>query len=126
MNVREAIVAADEKFTAAFNRGDAARVAAFYTEQGQLLPPNADFMSGREAIQAFWQGALDMGIAAAQIETLEVEDHGDTAIEVGTYTLHAQDGTELDTGKFIVIWKRVGGEWKLHRDIFNSSKPAPA
>jgi uncharacterized protein (TIGR02246 family) len=126
MNVREAIEAADKRFTAAFNRGDAAGVAAFYTEQGQLLPPNADFMSGREAIQAFWQGALDMGIAAAQLETLEVEDHGDTAIEVGTYTLHAQDGTELDAGKFIVVWKRVGGEWSLHRDIFNSSKPAPA
>ena len=125
-NVREAIAAADDRCMATFNRGDAAGVAALYTEQGQLLPPNADFMIGREAIQAFWQGAMDMGIATAKIEILEVEEHGDTAIEVSTYTLHAQDGTELDAGKFIVIWKRVEGEWKLHRDIFNSSKPAPA
>ena len=124
--VREAIAAADEVFVATFGRGDAAGVAALYTEQGQLMPPNADFMVGRDAIQAFWQGAMDMGIAAAKIEILEVEGHGDTAIEVSKYTLHAKDGSELDAGKFIVIWKRVEGEWQLHRDIFNSSKPAPA
>jgi uncharacterized protein (TIGR02246 family) len=125
-NIREAIVAADERFVAAFNGGDAAAVAAFYTEQGQLLPPNAEPMTGKQAIQAFWQGAMDMGIASAQIELGEVEQHDDTAIEVGTYMLHAQGGEELDAGKYIVIWKRVGGEWKLHRDIFNSSKPVPA
>ena len=123
--VRDAIVAANEKFVAAFNKGDAAGVAALYTEQGQLLPPNADFMIGRQANQAFWQGAMDMGIASAKIETLEVEGHGDTAIEVSKYNLYAQDGQELDAGKFIVIWKREGGQWMLHRDIFNSSKPAP-
>jgi uncharacterized protein (TIGR02246 family) len=123
--VREAIAAAGEAFTSAYNGGDAAGMAALYTEEGQLLPPNADFMIGREAIQAFWQGVMDAGIASIKIELLEVDDHGDTAIEVSKYALHAQDGTELDAGKFIVIWKRVEGEWKLHRDIFNSSKPAP-
>jgi uncharacterized protein (TIGR02246 family) len=124
--VREAIAAAGEAFAAAYNGGDAAGVAALYTEEGQLLPPNADFMVGREAIQAFWQGVMDAGIASVKIEIVEVDGHGDTAIEVSKFTLHAQDGTELDAGKFIVVWKRVEGEWKLHRDIFNSSKPAPA
>ena len=123
--VREAIWAADEVFMAAYGRGDAAGVAALYTEGGQLLPPNADFVIGREAIQAFWQGVMDAGIASAEIEILEVEAHGETAIEVSTFALHAQDGTELDAGKFIVIWKHVEGEWKLHRDIFNSSRPVP-
>jgi uncharacterized protein (TIGR02246 family) len=123
--VRDVIAAASQKFVATFDKGDAAGVAALYTEGGQLLPPNASSMTGREAIQAFWQGAMDMGIASAQIETLEVEGHGDTAIEVGKYKLFAKDGQELDTGKFIVIWKREGKQWRLHRDIFNSSKPAP-
>jgi uncharacterized protein (TIGR02246 family) len=124
--VREAIAAAGGAFAAAYNRGDAAGVAALYTVEGQLLPPNADFMIGREAVQAFWQGVMDAGIASLKIEIREVEDLGDTAIEVSEYTLYAQGGEELDAGKFIVIWKRVEGEWKLHRDIFNSSQPAPA
>ena len=123
--VRKAIAAANETFVAAFNSGDAAGVAALYTEDGQLLPPNADVMAGKEAIQAFWQGAMDAGIASAQLKIVEVEGHGDTAIEVSQYTLGGAGGQVLDQGKYIVIWKREHGGWKLHRDIFNSSMPAP-
>ena len=82
-------------------------------------------MAGKGAIQAFWQGAMDMGIKSAQLEIDEVEAHGDTAIEVSTYTLRGEGGQALDQGKYIVIWKREAGKWKLHRDIFNSSLPAP-
>jgi uncharacterized protein (TIGR02246 family) len=123
--IRDAIAAANVEFVAAFGRGNAAGVAALYTEGGQLLPPNADVMTGKEAIQAFWQGAMDMGIRSAQLEIVEVEDHGDTAIEVSRYTLCGEGGQVLDRGKYIVVWKREGGQWKLHRDIFNSSMPAP-
>jgi uncharacterized protein (TIGR02246 family) len=122
--IRDAIAAANDEFMAAFGRGDAAGVAALYTEGAQLLPPNADVMAGQEAIQAFWQGAMGMGIQSAQLEIVEVEGHGDTAIEVSRYTLGA-GGQVLDRGKYIVVWKREGGQWKLHRDIFNSSMPAP-
>ena len=123
--VRDAIAAADENFMATFSQGDAAGLAAFYTEKGQLLPPNSDFVTGRQAIQAFWQGAMDMGIKSVKLEIVEVEGHGDTAIEVGKYTLQGLGRKPLDTGKYIVIWKQVDRRWKLHRDIFNSSMPAP-
>ncbi len=123
--IRNAIAGANEAFMDAFNRGDAAGVAALYTEGGQLLPPNADTMAGKGAIQAFWQGAMDMGIQSAQLEIVEVEGHGDTANEVSRYTLCGEGGQVLDQGKYIVIWKREAGKWKLHRDIFNSSLPAP-
>ena len=121
--VRDAITAANEDFMAAFNRGDAAGIAALYTVNGQVLPPNGDFVTGKEAVQAVWQAIMDMGIKEAKLETVEVEDHGDTAIEVSKYTLKGDEGQVLDTGKYIVIWKQQNGDWKLHRDIFNSSMP---
>jgi ketosteroid isomerase-like protein len=68
---------------------------------------------------------MDSGIKGATLETVELEGHGDTAIEVGRYTLRGEEGQTLDRGKFIVIWKQVEGEWKLHRDMFSSSMPAP-
>jgi ketosteroid isomerase-like protein len=83
--IRDAIAAAIEKFMAAFSRGDAAGCAALYTEQGQLLPPNSDVIAGKQAIQTFWQSAMHMGITAVKLETAEVEGHGNTANEVGTY-----------------------------------------
>jgi ketosteroid isomerase-like protein len=68
---------------------------------------------------------MDSGIKAMTLESVEVEGHGDTAIEVGKYTLHDEGGQPLDEGKYIVIYKQEDGEWKLHRDIFNSSMPIP-
>ena len=123
--IHNAIAAADEKFVAAFSNADAAGLAALYTKNGQILPPNGDFVTGKEAIQGFWQALFDMGIKEAKIEIVEVEGHGDTAIEVSKFKLKGADGQVIDKGKFIVIWKQEGGQWKLHRDIFNSSMPPP-
>ena len=123
--VRAAIVAGVESFMDAFRRGDAEGLAALYTENGQVMPPNSDFVTGRQAVQMFWQAVMDMGIKEAKLEILEVEGHGDTAIEVSTFTLLGEEGQVLDKGKYMIIWKQEEGQWKLHRDIFNSSMPAP-
>ena len=47
------------------------------------------------------------------------------AYEVGRYALSGQVG-DIDHGKYIVVWKKVGGQWKLHRDIFNSDVAPPS
>ena len=122
--VHEAIVAADEKFMESFNGGDAAGLADLYTENGQLLPPGSDLITGVAAIQTFWQGAMNMGIKTARLETVETEGHGDTAIEIGKYILSGETNNVMDRGKYMVIWKQVGSQWKLHRDIWNSSLSA--
>jgi uncharacterized protein (TIGR02246 family) len=122
--VYETIVAADKTFMDTFAQGDAAGIAALYTENGQFLPPNGDFVSGQHAIQTTFQALMDSGIKSIKLDTLEVESYGDTASEVGKYTLEGEGGQVLDKGKFIVIWKQEAGQWKLHRDIINTSMPA--
>jgi uncharacterized protein (TIGR02246 family) len=124
--IRDAIMAGNEKLMAAASRGDAAGMAALYTENGQVLPPNSDVVSGRQAIQSFWQGAIRMGIKAVKLETVEVESHGTTANEVGKFTIQGEGGLVVDTGKYVVIWKQEAGQWKLHRDIWNGSRPVPS
>jgi uncharacterized protein (TIGR02246 family) len=123
--LQAAIAAANQVFMQRVGEGDAAGLAALYTEQGQVLPPNGDFVTGREGIQAMWQSVMDMGIRGARMDIVEVEDHGNTAIEISKYTLFGEGGTTVDEGKYMVVWKVEGGEWKLHRDIFNSSMPPP-
>jgi uncharacterized protein (TIGR02246 family) len=122
-DVRQAIAAVNRDFVNAFARGDAAGMGALYTTSGQLLPAHSDVVTGRQAIQAFWQAVMEMGIREATLETVELEAYGDSANEVGRYTLRGDAGQELDRGKYVVIWKREGGQWKLHRDIWNSSLP---
>jgi uncharacterized protein (TIGR02246 family) len=122
--VRAAIEAANTQAMDAFRRRDAAGLASVYAEQGALLPPNAESVRGRQAIQRTWQGAFDAGLTACRIETLDVESAGELAIEEGRYTLYAGDHQVADEGKYIQIWKREAGQWKSHRDIWNSNRPA--
>ena len=48
------------------------------------------------------------------------------ALDRGTYSLTiAPDGTaQTDTGKYVVVWRKIGREWKVAADIFNSDLPA--
>ena len=123
--VRAAIEAANAQFSAAAAKSDGAGLAALYAADGQVLPAGSDVIRGTDAIQKFWQGALDSGIAGVGLKTLEVFDHGSTATEVGQYELRDKTGKVLDHGKYIVVWRREGGHWKLLRDMFSTNEPAP-
>lgn len=122
--LRKAIVAANAEFAAAFARGDGTGIAALYATDGRLLPPNGNIVIGRSAIQSFWQGAIDSGLKQVKLETIELYGAGGTTAEVGTYSLLDGNGRVVDTGKYVVLWKREKGKWRLYRDIWNSNAPA--
>ncbi|MCJ8269949.1 MAG: SgcJ/EcaC family oxidoreductase [Psychrosphaera sp.] len=120
-DIHAAIRAADDEFEAAFAKSDSARLSNLYTDEALVMPTGAESAKGKAAIAAFWQGAMDMGIKSAKLDIQELEQHGDTVIDVGLYTLKSADDEVLDQGKYIVIWKNEDGNWKIHRDMFNSS-----
>jgi uncharacterized protein (TIGR02246 family) len=123
-DIRTQIESANAQFVNAFTRGDATTLASLYTSGAQLLPAHSDFVVGAGAIRAFWQSVIDMGLKGASLETIDVEGHGDTAIELGRYRLLAAGDVVADQGKYIVVWKNDNGAWKLHRDIWTTSQPA--
>ncbi len=122
-NVREAIEEADRKFMALYKAGDSAGVAALYSEDPVLMPPGMDFVRGKEAIQQTFEAFRSMGVAELVFDIVEVDHCADHAIEMSTFKLLGAGSQLLDQGKYIVVWKHERGEWKLHRDIFNSSMP---
>ena len=124
-DIRTEIEAANKVLEAVVSRSDGPGMAALYTDNAQLLPGQSDFVTGTKAISQFWQAAFDSGLKGVSLVTVEVEKHGDTANEIGTIELRDADGKVLDNGKYIVIWKKEGNSWKLHRDMWNSSV-APA
>jgi ketosteroid isomerase-like protein len=66
---------------------------------------------------------LDAGVGDISLATQEVEEAGDSAVEVGAISATAPgdgDARVTLTGKYIVVWRRDGGgNWRLHRDIWN-------
>lgn len=118
--VRQSIEAQNARFERFMENQQFDSLATLYTAGGQLMAPNAPTASGANLIGAF-EAMAEMGVSSIDLQTMEVEAAQDFAYEVGTYTIQAEGGAEVDNGKYVVIWKREDGEWKLHRDIFNSS-----
>ena len=111
------------KFAEAFNKGDAVAVASMYTTDAVVLPPGAAMVKGRTAIQSFWQGASQQ-LGDMKLTTLEVKPlGGGWARELGTFSLKlkSQPGQEA-VGKYVVLWQKVGEEWQLATDIWNTNK----
>ena len=124
-DIRPQIESANAQFVSAFKRGDATGIANLYTAEAQLLPANSDFVRGTAAIRTFWQSVIDTGLKGASLDTIELEAHGDTVIEIGRYRLLAAGDAVADQGKYIVVWKHDTDKWKLHRDIWTTSQPPP-
>ena len=114
-----------ESWAAAYNSGDAAAVAAFYTEDGMRMPPNAPAVEGREAIQGQIAGSLEMGAAKVELGTDEMATSGEMGFARGTYVIYDAEGTEVDRGKWMQVGKKVGDSWYAYRDIWNSDNPLP-
>ncbi|TGE14742.1 YybH family protein [Hymenobacter elongatus] len=123
-SVRDEIRRANDTFEASFERGDAAAIADLYTSAGVLLPTGLEPIEGAAGIQAFWQGAMAMGVKQVKLKTRDIEELEDTAIELGTYTLFDANRQQMDQGKYLVVWKEQQGQWRLHQDIWNTNMPA--
>lgn len=120
-DIRKAIDAGNAAFRTALLAGDARKISGLYTANADVIPAGAPIASGRAAIAAFWQGAIDAGVKDLALETRGVEAAGDLAIEDGAATFTSADGA-LSSSRYVVVWKREGGSWKLHRDIWNAAK----
>lgn len=116
------IDAANTAFVAAYAKGDGAAVAALYTTKATLLPPGQPALNGRAAIETFWAGAIKAGLKNVSLEAQSVESVGrGTVREIGRFAYDPPGGPRAE-GKYVVIWKKVGKNWRLDVDIWNMDK----
>ncbi len=109
----------------AYDTNDAALIAAIYAEDGAVMPPNAETVHGRAAIEEFFGGFQATGMAI-EIQDNDAYAHGDVGYKIGSFTIVDADGTTIDVGKYVEIWRHIDGKWQMYRDIFNSDLALPA
>jgi uncharacterized protein (TIGR02246 family) len=113
-----------EAWAAGWNSGDAAAIAALYATDAVLMAPGMEPAEGRAAILRALGGALEAaGGSQMKIKPVEIMQGDGMAVEVGTFVDTAGDGSHRDHGRYIAVWKNIGGTWMLYRDIWNSSMP---
>jgi uncharacterized protein (TIGR02246 family) len=112
-------------FEELFYRGDAAAMAAFYTEDAEVLAPDSEPVRGRDAIEAFFKAAS----AAAQrtgmrrtIRVRQVRRSGDLGYLLSTVFLEVPTADRPPTTTFndVTVWRRDDGHgWRIVVDSAN-------
>jgi ketosteroid isomerase-like protein len=134
----------NKQFVAAFKTRDFAALAGNFTDDAVMLPPRRDMVSGKRDIQSFWTQARrirEVRFDSGSVATLG----GDVIREIGTFRMILERGgarrgdeaSEEDTmrgpdlasasreilGKYVFLWRKIKGEWKLETSIWNRNQP---
>ncbi|RIV72073.1 YybH family protein [Flagellimonas aequoris] len=116
------IIAATKVFSKAYMNGDFETIANSYTKDAKIFPNNTDIISGREAIKERWMLGAGTKILHHELLPLEIKFFGNYAHDYGYYQGKSEnkDGSIANwRGKYVVIWKKEDGEWKMYLDIWN-------
>ncbi len=125
---RDEITSRLAQHATALGAGDVTAALQLYAPDAVVRPANMEPVRGQAALGEFftrWFAAMTVKDGAYATDELDV--HGDTAYQIGTYRgisqPHGQQGIP-DRGSFMIVWKQQpDGQWKYYRGIFNSSLP---
>lgn len=117
----------EQQWAEAVEERDLEAIVGLFAEDGQIMPPNAKSVKGRKPIAEAWQGILDLPELDFSFAptAVNVAGSGDMAYVIGTYQL-AYQGEEArveDAGKYVDVWEKIDGEWKVVIETYNSDLP---
>lgn len=124
----QAVRAVNDRWLELIHNKDAAAISQLYAEDGAVMPQGEPIRRGRETIANWWAEMMAMpGYELSFDEDLILfSSSGDMALDRGTYRFRATpaSGQIEDVGKYVVVWRKIGNDWKVAADIFNSDRPA--
>lgn len=98
------------------------KIAAAYTSNAKIFPGNQEILSGSERIKKYWIQPEGVRTSYHKISPEEIKVIKDHAYDYGYYegkTLR-KDGSEVSwKGKYVIVWKKEKGQWKMLLDIWN-------
>lgn len=123
--VHARVEALQRQWVEAVNRGDVDAILDLYAEDAWFLPAGSPPLHGRDEIREWWEKTLsDPPWKSLRFYPVAVHlaNGGDLAYDIGVSrtTRSGPDGETIERGKYLIVWERIGGEWKVVADAFNS------
>ena len=109
------------EYAQAMRTGDAEKVNSFYADDAIILAPGAPPIIGRAAILKGHQNSYKRIRVEGTPTASEVS--GDLGFVRGTYRNTWVETSNVQTGQFVEIWKRVNGQWKVYVDTWTVDRP---
>ena len=103
------------------------QAVSYYADDALVMPPGAPIATTPQQRRAVWQNLLSDPKSTLNFGRikLEVSKSGDLACDIGWTefkTTDAQGKTIVQRGKYVVVWKKIKGEWKVAADMVNMDK----
>jgi ketosteroid isomerase-like protein len=121
--LRTLIEVKNQRFTTAHVTGDRATIDDMFTDDAKVLPPNADPVIGRKAIDELTAEYIGYTISEFREETTDFYGNEQFLIDQGNYVLTYGKDSTVERGKYLNVWKMVDGEWKIYSNIWNANAP---
>ena len=113
----DTVRALDAAIIEGINAKDASMATSPYADDGSIMPPGAPTMSGKDAIQGYWQAAIDGGLSNVVAKITAAQVSGDIAVTTGT--LEGAMGGNALSGKYTLYLRKGSDGWKVQNDIWN-------
>lgn len=111
-----------EQFSTNYVSGDIESLVDSYTFDGKIFPGRTKIIEGKEKLLKFWTPRKGNKTTRHKVTPTEIKIVKKTAYDFGYYegTSQNEKGEIFEfSGKYVIVWKKIKGEWKIYLDIWN-------
>ena len=98
--------------------GDSIALGNMYVEEAEIIPSTI----GRNNITKVFGGMIRDSITGSSFKTTKLWGNEQLIVEDGTGTWYHTNGTAIGSGRYLLVWKKDDGKWKILRDTWFPDK----
>lgn len=114
-------------YESALNTNDLEGILALYGSDPVFMPQHAPALIGRDAVRAGYEQVFATIKLNIRFEVHEIEEAGDWAwartSSAGRTRILAAGAEVTEGNNELFIFRREGGEWRIHRYLFSTNQP---
>jgi len=119
----------NREYTRVYNAGQLDKVLDFFADDAITLSPEQAPVRGRDALRRYYREAFKREPNRhLALTSILVTVSGDILYDAGQWTqsLPTPDGkSQLSTGYYLGVYRRIKGKWKVVANTFNLHHPLP-
>lgn len=114
---------ADRRFESKWKAKDPVGISNEYTTDGVFMKPGVKTRIGKPAIAKEFAESVK-GVEWVEFFQDELEFYGDLTVAFQRCHMngHLMNSDEIFEGSYVILWKKVDGNWLIHYDMFNADK----
>lgn len=122
---RQVIAQLNEQFTTAHLTGDVAAIDSMFAPDAASYPPGGDAVTDPQAMHEFTVAYIELGLTEFREETTEFYGNAEYVVDAGTYVVTYGPDEVTEHGKYLNVWQKVDGHWKIKSNMWNTNPPSP-